>query len=175
MGVGQRIDTREIHMRVIDGLQLVMQRLRLCKKSSHIRNIRQRRVRPPVIALLVRQIDSLCLVRQERVLVENRIFPHAERLQFLAGHQLHRACGRLGRKKAPAGDGPQEALFPFLLRRERAGRTRKRCKTRIRLAVERAIARLQKLDGAALLLQRNTVIELPQIEIQSRPARRPRA
>ena len=59
MGVGQRIDTREIHMRVIDGLQLVMQRLRLCKKSSHIRNIRQRRVRPPVIALLVRQIDSL--------------------------------------------------------------------------------------------------------------------
>ena len=36
-------------------------------------------------------------------------------------------------------------------------------KTRIRLAVERAVARLQKLDGAALLLQRNTVIELPQI------------
>ena len=43
-------------------------------------------------------------------------------------------------------------------------------KTRMRLAVERAVARLQKLDGAALFLQRNAVIKLPQIEIPSRPA-----
>ena len=42
----------------------------------------------------------------------------------------------------------------------------------MRLAVERAVARLQKLDGAALFLQRNAVIKLPQIEIQSRRARR---
>ena len=97
MGVCQGIDAREIHVRVIDGLQLVVQGLRLCEKGGRVRQIGQRGIRPPVIALLVRQLDGLRLVLDQRVLIQNRILPRAERLQFFSRYQPHRAHGRLGR------------------------------------------------------------------------------
>ena len=149
-----------------------MQRLGLREQGKNVRKLRQRRIRAAVVPRLARQPDGLGHIREKRILVPDGAGARAQRLELHRGNELHGSRGRRRLEKPPAGHRPEEAPLRAVRVRQAAGRRRERGELRICLAVERLIAPLQLLDGAALRLQREPVIEPAEVEIQPCRARR---